>query len=54
MGERQIGVVDVRDRWLSPGHRYFRVVGTDKALYILRHDTVLDQWEMTFFKDAAG
>ena len=50
-GERSVDVADVKDRWLSPDHRYFKVLGVDKAVYILRHDTHLDQWEMTFFED---
>lgn len=51
LGERRIEVADVQDRWLSPDHRYFKILGADKAVYILRHDTHLDQWEMTFFQE---
>ena len=50
LGEKKIEVTDVKDRWLSPDHRYFKILGTDQAAYILRHDTHLDVWEMVFFQ----
>jgi hypothetical protein len=49
LGERCIGVRRVIDLWLSPDHRYFKVLGDDEGIYILRHDAYADQWEMTFF-----
>ncbi len=49
LGERTVDVTEVRDRWLSPDHRYFKVLGSDGAIYILRYDAHTDQWEMTFF-----
>lgn len=50
MGQREIKVLDVKDRWLSPDHRYFKVVGDDESLYIIRHDPHTMKWELTFFK----
>lgn len=47
--ERQIEVVAVVDRWIAPDHRYFKVRGDDGALYILRHDTAADLWELTLY-----
>lgn len=52
MGERRIAVVAVHDRWLAPDHRYFKVIGDDKGMYIIRHDPRLDQWQLTCFKSA--
>ncbi|WP_319525346.1 hypothetical protein [uncultured Desulfosarcina sp.] len=49
MGTCRIGVVTVQDRWLSPAHRYFKLIGDDDALYIIRHDTRRDVWELTFY-----
>ena len=46
---RAIGVVEILDRWLAPDHRYFKVRGDDGALYIIRHDVVTNQWELTLF-----
>ncbi|MBY4679105.1 hypothetical protein [Marinobacterium arenosum] len=49
LGERQVQVLEILDRWLAPDHRYFKVRGDDRATYILRHDTDRDRWEMTHF-----
>ena len=53
MGTRTIEVVEVIDRWLSPEHRYFKVLGNDEGIYILRYDTLSNRWELTLF-DARG
>lgn len=49
LGERKIEVVEILDRWLAPGHRYFKVRGDDGDRYILRYDTAADAWELTLF-----
>ncbi|BBO66960.1 hypothetical protein DSCA_08900 [Desulfosarcina alkanivorans] len=50
MGERRIAVVAVQDRWLAPDHRYFKVIGDDRGMYIIRHDPRQDKWQLTCFK----
>jgi hypothetical protein len=50
LGRRQVEIVHVLDRWLAPDHRYFKIIGDDQGLYILRHDPQNDLWEMIFFK----
>jgi hypothetical protein len=50
MGRNDIEVVSVLDRWLSPDHRYFKVLGDDGAVYIIRHDMNALEWELTYFK----
>lgn len=52
IGERRIGVIAVLDRWLTHEHGYFKVTGSDGALYILRLDTPSNEWELTLFQDA--
>lgn len=52
-GEREVSVSEVTDQWLAPGHRYFKVKGSDGATYILRHDVVADRWELTMFERGA-
>lgn len=47
--ERPIDVKEILDRWLAPDHRYFKIRGDDQGIYILRHDTKTDVWEMTMF-----
>ncbi len=49
LGERCIEVSEVLDRWLAPSHRYFKLRGDDNGIYILRHSTIEDIWEMTLF-----
>lgn len=50
MEARKIEIVAVQDRWLSPDHRYFKVLGDDRGTYIIRHDPHRDVWLLTFFK----
>ncbi len=53
IGEREIGVSEVIDRWLDPAHRYFKVEGSDGGIYILRYDLELNRWELTMY-DSGG
>jgi hypothetical protein len=50
IGDRDVQVLEVLDRWLSPDHRYFKLKGDDGDTYILRHDTAADRWELTLFQ----
>lgn len=50
IGARRIEVVDVLDRWLDPDHRYFKVLGDDGDVHILRHDVEGDAWELTRYR----
>lgn len=45
--DRCLTIERLLDCWLSPGHRYFKVVADDTCIYILRHDSGRDQWELT-------
>ena len=48
-GDRRIEVIEVLDRWLAPGHRYFKLRGDDGGIYIVRYDVAEDVWELTMF-----
>jgi len=50
IGERPVAIREVRDRWLAPDHRYFKVLGDDDGVYILRHAPSADRWEIVFFR----
>lgn len=52
LGTKKIEVQKILDRWMAPDHRYFKVLGDDNAVYILRHDAESWNWELTFFKQA--
>ncbi len=49
LNNSKIKVVEILDRWLAPDHRYFKVRGDDRAIYIIRHDVTGDHWELTMF-----
>lgn len=49
LGNRQVEVRQVLDRWLAPDHRYFKVQGDDDGVYILRHEVAGQRWELTMF-----
>jgi len=49
LGKRKVEIREVVDRWLGQDHHYFKVVGDDGAIYILRHNTETDTWELTLF-----
>ena len=50
LGDREIEIAEVVDRWLAPDHRYFKVQDTQGDLYILRTDVASDRWELTWFR----
>jgi hypothetical protein len=43
----KIRVKKILDRWLAPDHRYFKLIGEDDALYIIRHDQKTWNWELS-------
>jgi len=49
IGAREVVVTEIIDRWLDPRHRYFKLRGKDGGIYLLRHDTIADSWEMTLY-----
>jgi hypothetical protein len=50
LGARRVEVVEILDRWLDPEHRYFKLLGDDGDLYILKNDAETDSWEMTLYR----
>lgn len=50
LGEAEVLVTEVLDRWLAPDHRYFKVAGSDGNTWILRHDITSGHWEATMFR----
>jgi len=47
---RLFEVIEVEDRWYSPGALYFRVRAEDGNFYILRHDEGMDVWTLDAFR----
>ncbi len=54
MGDRRVAIARIVDRWLAPDHRYFKVEDHDQHVYIIRHATRDDGWELTMFQRGAG
>lgn len=48
LGERQLDVDAILDRWVSPERRYFKVRADDGGVYILCHDEQ-QGWTLHFF-----
>ena len=46
LGGRRIGVEQILDRWYGEDHAYFKVIGEDGTLYIIRQDRRSDTWEL--------
>jgi hypothetical protein len=45
-----VHVVDVEDRWYSPGYTYFRVLLDNGERYVLRHVEAQDVWTIEAFR----
>lgn len=51
---RKIMVNAIADRWYGEDHDYFKIVGDDGKLYILRWDRTLDLWHLTKVMERLG
>ena len=47
-GAREI--VEIEDRWYSPGATYFRVLVHDGDRYLLRHEEAQDVWSLAGYR----
>ena len=46
---KKVEAKDDLDRWIAPDHRYFKIIGDDNAIYIIRYDTASCDWHLTFY-----
>lgn len=46
---REVAVRQVLDRWHGADYQYFKVIGEDENLYILRFDEPDAAWSLTMF-----
>ncbi len=49
LGKKEVAVTSIQDRWLSPDHRYFKIIDDEGGLYVLRHNAITGHWEMTLY-----
>ena len=47
---RRYEVLEVEDRWYSPGASYFRVLASDGNRYVIRHREETDEWSLEAFR----
>ncbi len=47
---RTFEVMEVEDRWYSPGAIFFRVLASDGNRYVLRHEEAQDTWSLEAFR----
>lgn len=54
LGERTLEVVEVEDRWYSPGETYFRVRVEGGDRYVLRYVDAQDVWSLEGYRSGAS
>lgn len=54
LGGRTLEVVEIEDRWYSPGATIFRIVAEDGDRYILQHMEAQDVWTLVAYRAVAG
>ena len=52
INDKEIQVHEILDMWLAPDHRYFKILGSDAGVYIIREDIEGCFWELTFYKES--
>lgn len=52
--DKEIQVKEILDMWLAPDHRYFKFLGSDDGVYIIRYDDSKCIWELTLYKGNMG
>jgi len=50
LGDRALEIVDIEDRWYSPGATFFRVVVEGGDRYVLRHEEAQDAWRLSAYR----
>jgi len=47
-----VAVKEVQDQWIGMDHRYFKILCEDNATYIIRQNTISQNWELTYYRAA--
>ena len=53
LGEHTLDIVEVEDRWYSPGETYFRVLVEGGDRYVLRYVGAQDVWSLEAYRSGA-
>jgi hypothetical protein len=54
LGEQTLEIVEVEDKWYSPGETYFRVRVEGGDRYVLRHTEAQDVWNLEGYRSGAN
>ena len=54
LGQQVLEVVEVEDRWYSPGETYFRVRVEGGDRYVLKHMEAQDLWSLEAYRSTAN
>ena len=54
LGEQVWEVMEVEDRWFSPGETYFRVRVESGERYVLKHTAAQDVWSLEAYRKTAN
>ena len=52
MDGRRVDVARMLDQWHGVDYRYFKFMGDDGDLYLLRHDQTSGEWDLRLFEAA--
>jgi len=50
LDSRVVEVADNIDQWYGADYRYVKVKGSDGNVYILRHNKIRGEWELTMYQ----
>jgi len=54
LGDQSLEIVEVEDRWYSPGETYFRVRVQGGDCYVLKHIEAQDVWSLEGYRSGAN
>jgi len=54
LGDERLEVKEIQDRWLSPDHRYFKILCHDNNTYIIRQSSEMQDWELYMYRAGGG
>ena len=49
LGERELGVKELLDRWYGQDYDYFKLLADDGDTYILKYHPLEDYWKLVFY-----
>ncbi|MFH1379402.1 MAG: hypothetical protein ABII23_03910 [bacterium] len=50
IGEREFIIYEIIDQWYGTNRHFYKVRADDGNIYILKHSSMTDIWELEYFK----